>query len=111
MAYSTDLCERVLTLYDEGLKTRQIAMQLRVSPAWARRVKQRRGQPPRKIGGSLPKLNAAARAQLLTWVGQRPDATLDQLRARVKEELGIAVSAGCMWNTLRALKFTFKKSR
>jgi len=111
MAYSTDLRERVLALYDEGVPTKQVADQLRVSRSWARRVKQRRDQPPRKVGGSEPKLDAAARATLLRWVGQRPDATLEELRRRVAAELKVTVSIGCLWNTLRATKLTFKKSR
>ncbi len=111
MAYSTDLRERVLALYDEDLKTKQVAKQLRVSPAWARRVKQRRGQPPRKIGGSLPKLDETSRTTLLSWVQERPDATLEELRQRVQDELGLRISIGCLWNTLRRLKLTFKKSR
>ena len=111
MAYSMDLRERVLALYDEGVKTKPLAQQLRISPAWARRVKQRRNEPPRKVGGSLPKLDKAARSKLASWVDQRPDATLEELRTRVKDELGVSVSVGCLWNTLRALKLTFKKSR
>ena len=111
MAYSADLRERVLALYDEGVKTKPLAQRLRVSLAWTRRVKQRRGQPPRKVGGSLPKFDAAARATLMSWVEQRPDATLAELRGRVEEELGLTVSVGCLWNTLRALKLTLKKSR
>lgn len=55
MAYSMDLRDRVLALYDEGVKTKQVAEQLRISPAWARRVKQRRDRPPRKVGGSVPR--------------------------------------------------------
>jgi transposase len=111
MAYSMDLRDRVLALYDEGVKTKQVAKQLRISPAWARRVKQRRDQPPRTVGGSVPKLDQAARARLAAWVDQRPDATLEELRRRVNDELGIGVSIGCLWNTLRAMKLTFKKSR
>ena len=111
MAYSMDLRERVLALYDEGVKTKPISKQLRVSPAWARRVKQRRHEPPKKIGGSSPKLDEAARIKLLSWVEERPDATLEQLRQRVRDHLGITVSIGCLWNTLRRLKLTFKKSR
>ena len=111
MAYSRDLRERVLALYDEGVKTKQVAERLRVSPAWARRVKQRRGRPPGKVGGSAPKLDAAARARLSSWVDEKPDATLEELRARVREELGVSVSVGCLWNTLRSMKLTFKKSR
>jgi len=111
MAYSMDLRERVLTLYDQGLKTKPIAQRLRVSPAWARRVKQRRHEPPRKIGGSKPKLDGSARATLMRWVDEKPDATLEELRGRVAEELGVKLSIGCLWNTLRAIKLTFKKSR
>ena len=111
MAYSADLRQRVLDLYDEGLRTKQIAERLRVSRPWARRVKQRRDDPPRTVGGSQPKLDAAARQSLATWVDERPDATLEELRGRVRGELKLDVSVGCLWNTLRALRLTFKKSR
>lgn len=111
MAYSTDLRERVLVLYDEGVPTKRVAAQLRVSPAWARRVKQRRDQPPRKVGGSRPKLDDAARTQLAAWVDQRPDATLEELRTRIADELGLTVSIGTVWNTLRGLRLSYKKSR
>ena len=111
MAYGQALRQRVLALYDEGSKTKQIAQRLKVSPAWCRRVKQRRHEPPRKYPGRKPKLDATARATLAVWVQQQPDATLAQLQARLEAELGIALSSGALWNTLRAMKFTFKKSR
>ena len=111
MAYSMDLRQRVLALYDEGVKTKQISKQLRVSPAWARRVKQRRDEPPRKVGGSKPKLDEAACHTLAGWIDDQPDATLEELRGRIDRELGLRVSTGCLWNTLRRMTFTFKKSR
>ena len=111
MAYSADLRQRVLALYDEGMKTAKVARQLRVSRSWARRVKQRRGQPPRTNGGSVAKLDETARGKLAQWVNQQPDATLEQLRAKVAAELNVLVSIGTLWNTLRRMKFTFKKSR
>lgn len=111
MAYSDDLRQRVLALYDEGKKTKQVAEQLRVSRPWARRVKQRRDEPPRTVGGSTPKLDRAARQKLLAWVEEKPDATLEELRSRVRRELKVQVSVGCLWNTLRQLRLTFKKSR
>ena len=86
-------------------------VRLRVSRAWARRVKQVRDEPPKKNGGRSAKLGAAARATLAAWVDAKPDATLEELRGRVSRELGIAVSTGCLWNTLRRMKLTFKKSR
>lgn len=111
MAYSTDLRDRVLALYDEGVPTKRVAAQLRVSPAWARRVKQRRGEPPRRVGGSRPKLDAAARGTLASWVDERPDATLAELRTRLAGDLGLAVSIGTVFNALRALRLSYKKSR
>ena len=111
MAYSTDLRERVLALYDEGLKTAKVAEQLRVSRSWARRVKQRRDQPPKVNGGSVAKLDETARRRLAQWIEQQPDATLEQLRRKVASQLHVQVSIGTLWNTLRRMKFTFKKSR
>lgn len=111
MAYGIALKKRVLDLYDKGLSTPKIAEQLLVSRSWARRVRQRRNEPPRKISGGKPKLDVAARKQVAAWVAEKPDATLEELRARVKAELNIQVSIGCMWKTLRDMKLTFKKSR
>ncbi len=103
--------QRVLDAYDRGEKTRAIARRLEVSESWCRRVKQRRHEPPRKIGGSLPKLDAAQRQRLGAFVEEKPDATLDELRLRVLKELGVAISVGALWNTLQRMKFTLKKSR
>jgi transposase len=111
MAYSKDLRQRVLAFYDQGLPTIDVARRLSVSPSWCRRVKQRRDQPPRTIGGSRPKLDAAARVVLGRWIDQKPDATLEELRMQVKAELGLVVSIGCLWNTLRRMKLSYKKSR
>jgi transposase len=111
MAYSADLRERVLALYDEGHRTKAVSERLKVSPAWARRVKQRRHEPAKRVGGSAPKLDESARSKLSAWVDERPDATLEELRSRVRSELGVSVSVGCLWNTLRAMRLTFKKSR
>jgi len=111
MAYSMDLRERVLAMYDEGHETKAVAAALRVSRSWARRVKQRRDEQPRKLGGKKPRLDAAARATLAGWVDERPDATLEELRTRVQKELGLTVSVGCLWDTLRRQKLSLKKSR
>jgi transposase len=44
-------------------------------------------------------------------VRQTPDATLEELRARIKSELEVAISIGGLWQTLRALDLPLKKSR
>jgi len=111
MALPDALRERVLAFYDEGLKTRQIARNLRVSASWCRRVKQFRGRPRPKNGGGRPKLNDQACARLCAFVDEKPDATLAELQRRIADELGITISSGALWNTLRRLRLTLKKSR
>jgi transposase len=114
-AYSLDLRKRVLAACDAGQPTKQTAEQFDVSPAWVRRLKQRRREDgtiePRPIPGAKPKLDASARDWLSEQVRRQPDLTLEELRRLLKNERGIAISIGALWNTLRRLKFSFKKSR
>ena len=53
--YSQDLRDRVFASTDDGMVTSRIAKLFRVSPAWVRRVKQRRRETgettPRPMGG------------------------------------------------------------
>ena len=111
MAYGEALKDRVLRLYDEGKETKEIAERLKVSPSWCRRVKQRRHEPPRRIGGGHFKLNNAGRNALAGWVKEQPDATLEELQQRCLAELHIRISIGALWNTLRRMKLSLKKSR
>ena len=114
-AYSMDLRTRVLAACDGGRGTKEVATLFSVSPAWVRRLKQRRREggsvAPRPIPGGRPKLDGPARAALAGFVREKPDATLEELRARVASELGVRVSVGGLWETLRRMQFTFKKSR
>jgi transposase len=111
MGYGSALKQRVLALYDQGLKTKEVAERLLISRSGARRVKQRRNEPPRKVGGGHFKLDEQACRTLGGWIEQTPDATLEELRQRIAAELKIAVSVGALWNTLRRLKLSLKKSR
>jgi len=114
-AYSIDLRTRVLSACDAGEKTKAVAAQFSVSPAWVRRLKQRRREEgtiaPRPIPGGKPKLDSWARQRLGEFVSEKPDATLEELRVRIAAELGIRISIGALWETLRRMKFAFKKSR
>lgn len=105
--YSQDLRDRVLAGYDSGLKTKQIADNLRVSPAWARRVDQRRREcgetTPRKMG--CPGVRKFDREQLARLVREQPDATLKELRDRLGTPCGIAAIS----MALKAMNITQKK--
>lgn len=111
MEYGPAMKQRVLDLYDQGYPTREIAERLSVSRSWCRRVKQFRGFSRSRPGGSRPKLEETARARLAQWISQQPDATLSELRVRILSDLGISISIGALWNCLRAMQFSFKKSR
>ena len=107
--YSQDLRSRVLAAYDRGMPTRQVAEVFEVSPAWARRLKQRRRETgetaPRPMGGAtVVKIDMARLAEL---VRQQPDATLRELRDRLGGVCG--EPAVCM--ALKRLGLSFKKRR
>lgn len=108
-AYAQDLRDRVLAAYDRGMKTKQIADVFQVSPAWARRVKQRRRETgettPRPRGGAtVIKIDLAKLAEL---VQQRPDATIKELHALLGADC--VESAVCM--ALKRLGLSYKKRR
>lgn len=115
-AYSMDLRQRVLGACDEGEATASVAKKFSVSKSWVRRLKQRRREdgsiaprPIRRVGN--PKLDEAARARVREWVNQKPDSTLEELRHRIAQDLDIRISIGALWETLRRMKLSFKKSR
>jgi len=107
--YSQDLRDRVLAAYAAGKKTKQIAESFQVSPAWARRVKQRLREhgetTPRPMGGvTVVKIDLVRLAAL---VQQRPDATLLELR----DALHVECTEAAVCLALKRLGLTFKKRR
>jgi transposase len=107
--YAQDLRDRVLAAYDRGMPTKQIADLFQVSPAWARRVKQRRREhnqtTPRPMGGvRIVKIDVQ---QLKTLVRQHPDATLKELR----DMLGVDCGESGIWMALNRIGWSFKKKR
>ena len=109
-AYSLDLRKRVLEDCDAKMATKDVAAKYRVSPAWVRRLKQRRRETgeiePRSSRPKSVTKTLAEHAELLQkLVHQDADATLEELRAK----LPVAVSLPTIWRALRDLKLTFKK--
>lgn len=109
-AYSVDLRERVLADYDEGARPVDLAVKYRVSERWVFKLIQQR----REIGsidplygkpGPKPKLGEHLE-QLRSLVGQRPDATLEELR----QQLPVQVCVATVWNALKELEISLKKS-
>ena len=110
-AYSMDLRERVLADCDAGLPTKRVAEKFRVSPAWVRRLKQRR----RETGQIAPRQQRHGRRPVLAdhletlagLVREQPDATAKELASR----LPVPVSHQTVQRTLQRLRLTYKKRR
>lgn len=110
-AYSVDLRERVLADFDAGMGNEAVARKYRVSSRWVYKIRRQREEtgdiaPRRGKTGPKPKL-AEHTEQLLQLVQEQPDATLEELRDR----LGVPVCLATIWNTLKAMGVTLKKSR
>jgi transposase len=91
------------------MPTKQIAQVFMVSPAWVRRVKQRRSEcgetTPRKMGGPGPiKID---RTRLADLVREHPDATLAELR----DMLGVDCAISSVSAALIKMGLSFKKRR
>lgn len=109
--YSQDLRDRVLAADDES--AREVAERLGVSASYVIKARQRRDREgrltagPRRHGSSL--ILSDYHHAIEQHVRERPDATLEERRAWLRERHGISVSIGTMWNTLRRLQVTRKK--
>ena len=107
VSYSMDLRAKVLGAYDRGMTTSAIAEAFGVSPAWVRRVRQRRRDhgelgPRPRVGPRKYKID---RAKLGELVRAQPDATLAELR----ERLGVECALSAVWNAVRDLGLSYKK--
>ena len=112
--YSQDLRERVIASVDLGGRVYAIAPVLQVSVSYIYKALGRRratGETTARTGraGRKPKLLAHDEA-LRAHVGEHPDATIEELQGWLLAERKVKVSVGCLWNRLRFLGLTLKKS-
>jgi transposase len=112
-ALPSKLRELVLDAYGQGTPAKQVAERFKVSPAWARRVKQHfreRGQRAALVQskhGPDPKLDADDWRRLAALA----ERTLDGTLAELKGELDLSVSIRTIARALTDLRPTLKKSR
>lgn len=107
--YSQDVRDKVLSAFDRGMRTRQIANAFDVSESWLRRVFQRRREnketTPRPMGGK--RFQKIDRAKLAELVAKKPDATLSELR----QGLGVECAIPAVGAALQKLGLSYKKRR
>ena len=108
-AYSLDLRLRVLAACDGGQPTKAVAERFAVSPAWVRRLKQRRAATgevgPRPRVARRPAKLAGYADRIRAELAAAPGLTLRELRDR----LGAACAPATLWAAVRRLGLTFKK--
>jgi transposase len=107
--YSQDLRDRVLAACDRGMPTKPVAEMFQVSPAWVRRLKQRRRETGETAGrprGGARRIKID-RERLAELVRQHPDATLKELR----ELLGVQCAESAICMALKRMGLTLKKRR
>jgi transposase len=109
--YSLDLRQRVIAALDAGEGSQpEIAACFRVSVSFITRLLRRRRRtgsldPEPHGGGRPPALDRAAQRRLRQLLRQQPDATLEELAARV----GVPCGRMAIFRALRKLKITRKK--
>ncbi len=115
-AYSIDLRKRVLSMCDQGHGTTEVARVFAVSPAWVRRLKQRRredGQIAAQPGGGSRycRLTDQGRKQLRRLIEQRPDRTLAQLQEQLIKQGHVRCGLTTIYRALSNMGWSFKKRR
>jgi transposase len=98
-AYSQDLRDRVLSA--DGIGSGKVAVRYGVSISYVVKARQRRDRlgavTPGAQRSHTPAKLAGHEAAIRAQVRLRPDMTLDELRAWILAELGIAVSVTTVW--------------
>ena len=111
-AYSDDLRGRVL---EADGPSRMVAARFGVSVSYVIKARQRRDRhgevSARPQASRTPRLLAGLHDAIAAHVRAHDEATLDELRAWLRETHAMSVSMGLMWNTLARLGLTLKKSR
>src|ERR1051325_11462952 len=108
---SLDLRERILACYDQEQGTREeIADHYRVSLGMGKKLLQQRRRtgdirPRHRYSGRKPLILAAHRRQMRTLLGQKPDLTLQELRAAV----ALNCSLPAIHYALEKMGLTYKK--
>lgn len=112
-SYSQDLRERVLAA--DGLTCAQVAARYSVSISYVVKARARRDQTgvvtTKQRGYRRPALVSGYEAEIAAEVERHPSITLAEVRAWLIDTRGVSVSMGTMWNVVRRLGLTLKKSR
>jgi len=114
-SYSQDLRDRVLGAVDGGMAVRQAALTFSVSIAYIYKALSRRrvtgdACPAPRTGHRVRKLTQVQEGALADHVRALPGVTLVQTQAWLLAEHGVTLRMGALWQAMRRLGLSFKKS-
>ena len=110
--YSMDLRKRVVGAVESGQSRHAVAKQFGLAPScvvkWMQRVATSGSVAPDRMGGRRPYALASHRLFVLSRIEEKPDLTIDALKAELAER-GIVVGRFAIWHFLKHEKQSFKK--
>ena len=112
--YSNDLRARVIAIVQDGESAREAARLLNIGASTAIRWIERwtkTGSVEAKPGtGHIRSALKKHEQWLLELVAEKPDLTLDEIRARLRSEKKMKVAVSSIWRFYHRHKITFKKN-
>jgi transposase len=115
--YDDDLRRKFLAAYDRGEGSiPALSARFGVSVPWgwkisAARKRSGRSERVRHHPGRKRKADETVERQVLKWVAERTDLTLEQLQSKLHEEAKISLCLSAVWLLVRRLGLRLKKSR
>ena len=113
-AYSEDPRIRVIEVIKAGTPAREAARMFLVAAStaitWAREWRESGRTSAKPMGGSSSPLEQHA-AWLLRQVTEEPSVTLQVLRCRLKDQLGVSAAVSSIWRFFDRHDISFKKNR
>lgn len=114
-AYSQDLRERLIGAVDGGLSARSASRLFGVSEStgikWVARWRRTGTVAAKRVGGHKRSPLDAHAALLLGLIGEQPDLSIEEIRARLRREHGIVAGHGSIWRFFDRHGVSFKKNR
>jgi transposase len=112
--YSEDLRERIVKGRKEGESVIELSKRYSVSKSSVERychLKEKTGKcSPGRIGGYRRSRLEGHDATLKGWIAKEGCLTLEQLRERIAEQLGISLGTTALWHRLERLGLSYKKN-
>jgi transposase len=112
-AYSQDLRDRIINALGRAESPTAIAKRFEVSRIWVYQVKRRWEETGRKtslpMGGHRKSRLEPLEATIRSWIKDKPDLTLKEMRERL-EEMRVSIKEPAIWHQLNKWNLSYKKN-